>query len=234
MSRPIPRGAYWIAVAVLVVAAATVAAWRERPRDAASRQPLGQAIGDSLRAAAERGRASSAASPAPSPRANRPDGDVHFDARGQVLPDTGLRRHFDWYLTAFGAQDPARIRQRLDGDLAARMSAAQAQAVLGWFDRYAAYVQAASALPETADPLERQRRLQALRIRLLGAQAAVGLFADEPAAAPGAPALRDLQAYRSEPIAAGVGGASAGPADADPRALDATRHWPDALRMQPR
>ncbi|MBN6152513.1 hypothetical protein JR065_19450 [Xanthomonas sp. AmX2] len=233
MPRPIPRGAYWIAVAVLVVAAATVAAWRERPRDAASRQPLGEAIGDSLRAAAERDRASPAAPPAPAPRANRPDGGVHFDARGQVLPDAGLRRHFDGYLSAFGAQDPVRVRQRLGDDLAARMSAAQAQAVLDWFDRYAAYVHAASALPETADPLERQRRLQALRSRLLGAQAAAGLFVDETAGAAGASALRDLQAYRSEPIAAGAGVASAGRADADPCALDATRR-PDALRMQPR
>ncbi|WP_241544159.1 hypothetical protein [Xanthomonas translucens] len=91
-----------------------------------------------------------------------------------------MRRYLDRYLSALDAPALATQRRHLDDDLAAAMPAAQAQQVLAWFDRYAAYLQAeAAGPPHGADTQQRAQNSRALRERLLGAKAAAALFADD-------------------------------------------------------
>jgi hypothetical protein len=170
MPSRLPPGTYAIAITV-VVAIASVAAWRERPTDAASRRGLGEAIG------------ATATDPPTAPTDATIGGEPHFDRHGQVLPDPALRRYLDRYLAGQDAQALPTRRQRLQRDLAAAMPAAQAQQRLLWFDRYAAYLQAEAAdAAHTPDPQRQAQRTHALRERLLGPQAATHLFADETAA----------------------------------------------------
>ncbi|WP_369976144.1 hypothetical protein [Xanthomonas bundabergensis] len=184
MPSRLPPGTYAIAITVVAVAIASVAAWRERPTDAASRRDLGEAIGDTANAvAARKPEVLATASGQPSAPADAPHGgEPRFDRHGQVLPDPDLRRYLDRYLAGQDAQPLATRRQRLQRDLAATMPAARAQQILVWFDRYAAYLQAEAGSAQTADPQRQAQRTQALRDRLLGAQAATALFADQPAA----------------------------------------------------
>lgn len=173
----VPPGTYVIAITVVAVAIASVAAWRERPTDAASRRGLGDAIGDTASAVAA-GRRAAPIEPT-APDAARAEAALRFDRKGQVVPDPALRRHLDRYLATQEAQPLATQRQQLQRDLAAAMPAAQAQQVLAWFDRYAAYLQAEAA--DSAHGVDLRRQAQ-LRERLLGPQAATTLFADERAA----------------------------------------------------
>lgn len=175
----VPPGTYVIAITVVAVAIASVAAWRERPTDAASRRGLGDAIGDTASAVAA-GRRAAPIEPT-APDAARAEATLRFDRKGQVVPDPALRRYLDRYLAMQEAQPLATQRQQLQRDLAAAMPAAQAQQVLAWFDRYAAYLQAEAEAADSAHGVDPRRQAQ-LRERLLGPQAATTLFADERAA----------------------------------------------------
>ncbi|WIH06150.1 hypothetical protein KHF85_06830 [Xanthomonas translucens pv. graminis] len=175
-----PPGTYAIAITVVGVAIASVAAWRERPTDAASARGLGDAIGHTAAAVAARSTAAPITASAPAaPTAARIGDAPHFDGHGQLLPDPALRRYLDRYLTALDAPALATQRRRLDDDLAIAMPAAQAQQVLAWFDRYAAYLRAAAAA--SARGAGSAQHAQALRERLLGPQAAAAFFADASA-----------------------------------------------------
>ncbi|MDR6671810.1 hypothetical protein [Xanthomonas sp. 1678] len=175
----VPPGTYVIAITVIAVAIASVAAWHERPTDAASRRGLGEAIGHTASAvAADRSAVPVAPAKPTAPDAARAEAALRFDKQGQVVPDLALRRHLDRYLVMQEAQPLAMQRQQLQRDLAAAMPAAQTQQVLAWFDRYAAYLQAEAA--DSAHRADPQRQAQ-LRERLLGPQAAKALFADEHA-----------------------------------------------------
>lgn len=179
MPSRLPPGTYAIAITVVAVAAASVAAWRDRPTDAASRRSLGEAIGA---AATRRPAAAVPAAPRapPDTAADAPaGGEPTFDRQGQVIPDLALRRYLDRYLSARDAPSPPERRQRLQRDLAATdMPAVRSRQVLAWFDRYAAYLQAEAATPA---PLAASQR-HSLRERLLGSAAATAFFADEVAA----------------------------------------------------
>ncbi|QNH13405.1 hypothetical protein [Xanthomonas sp. SI] len=182
MPSRVPPGTYAIAITVLAVAIASVAAWRERPTDAASHRGLGDAIDATAKTVAARKRiatpvASAPAAPSASPTIDEPS----FDRQGQLLPDPALRRYLDRHLTPVDAQAVATQRQDLERDLAA-MPAAQAGQILAWFDRYAAYLQAeAAGAPHGIDQEQQAQQTRALRERLLGPQAAGTLFADETA-----------------------------------------------------
>ncbi|MFC6841701.1 hypothetical protein [Xanthomonas theicola] len=182
MPSRVPPGTYAIAITVLAVAIASVAAWRERPTDAASRRGLGEAIGDTASAVAARQHAAPAAANAPTAADGaQASSELHFDRQGQLVPDLALRRYLDRHLASRDAQQPAAVR--LDRDLAAAMPAAQAQQVLAWFDRYTAYLQAeGERSSHAADPGRQMQHSREMRERLLGAQAAAAFFADEDAA----------------------------------------------------
>ncbi|QNH17630.1 Lipase chaperone [Xanthomonas sp. SS] len=182
MPSRVPPGTYAIAITVLAVAIASVAAWRERPTDAASHRGLGDAIDATAKTVAARKRiatpvASAPTAPSASPTIDEPS----FDRQGRLLPDPTLRRYLDRHLTAVDAQAVATQRQGLARDLVA-MPAAQAGQILAWFDRYAAYLQAEAAdAPHRIDQEQQVQQTRALRERLLGPQAASTLFADETA-----------------------------------------------------
>jgi hypothetical protein len=181
MPSRLPPGTYAIAITVVAVAIASVAAWRDRPTDAASRRSLGEAIGVTA-TAVRRPVAAAPASPGapPDTAADAPaGGEPAFDRQGQVIPDLALRQSLDRYLSAQDAPSPLQRRQRLQRDLAAaRMPAARSRQILDWFDRYAAYRQAEAAAPAPMAAAQRH----ALRERLLGPAAAAAFFADEAAA----------------------------------------------------
>ncbi len=183
MPSRVPPGTYAIAITVVAVAIASVAAWRERPTDAASRRELSEAIGDTANVVAGRKPTATPVASMPAAPAAPPVGDEpHFDRQGQVVPDLALRRYLDRHLAQRDAQPLATRRQHLDHDLAATMPAVQSQQILAWFDRYAAYLQAeATSAPHGTDPNQRAQHARALRERLLGPQAATAFFADEPA-----------------------------------------------------
>ncbi|NYF18636.1 hypothetical protein HDC36_000073 [Xanthomonas sp. JAI131] len=182
MPSRVPPGTYAIAITVLAVAIASVAAWRERPTDAASHRGLGDAIDATAKTVAARKRTAMPVASAPAAPSATPTSDApRFDQQGRLLPDPALRHYLDRYLTAMDAQAVATQRQDLERDLAA-MPAAQAGQILAWFDRYAAYLQAeATGAPHGTDPEQQARQARALRERLLGPQAASALFADETA-----------------------------------------------------
>ncbi|UKE68534.1 hypothetical protein K8O61_13690 [Xanthomonas cerealis pv. cerealis] len=175
-----PPGTYAIAITVVAVAIASVAAWRERPTDAASGRRLGDAIGHTAVALAARKPAAPITVSAPAAPTAASIGDApHFDGHGRLLPDPALRRYLDRYLSALDAPALATQRRRLDDDLASEMPAAQAQQVLAWFDRYAAYLRADAAA--SARGAGSAQHAQELRERLLGPQAAAAFFADASA-----------------------------------------------------
>jgi hypothetical protein len=182
MPPRVPPGTYAIAITVLAVAIASVAAWRERPTDAASHRGLGDAIDATAKTVAARNRnALPVVSARAAPSASLTIDETHFDPQGRLLPDPALRRYLDRHLTAVDAQAVATQRQDLERDLAA-MPAAQADQILAWFDRYAAYLQAeAAGAPHGIDPQRHALHARALRDRLLGSQAASAFFADETA-----------------------------------------------------
>ena len=182
MPSRVPPGTYAIAITVLAVAIASVAAWRERPTDAASHRGLGDAIDATAKTVAARNRIATPVASAPAaPSASLTIDEPSFDRQGRLLPDPALRHYLDRHLTAVDAQAVATQRQDLARDLAA-MPAAQAGQILAWFDRYAAYLQAEAAdAPRGIEQEQQAQQTRALRERLLGPQAASTLFADETA-----------------------------------------------------
>lgn len=125
------------------------------------------------------GEAETAASTPASQQGTSADGQVRFDGQGNPVTDAELRRHFDWYLAGLGEQDLSAIRARLARDMALRMTPAQRQDVLAWFDRYVSYQQASTRLAHIGDLRERLDAVHALRERMLGTNASDGFFGEE-------------------------------------------------------
>ena len=118
-------------------------------------------------------------------RGSEVDGGLAFDAAGRVVPDAGMRRLFDYYLSLIGERDPAQIRQLLQADLVQRHGAARAAEALAYFDRYVAYLQRLAdaridALPRLQDRFD---RTVALRRDALGEAMATAFFAEDEARA---------------------------------------------------
>ncbi len=126
-------------------------------------------------------------------RGTSPDGGVRFDTAGRPVADAELRRLLDWYLAAIGEQDLDTIRARLQRDMALRMTPPQLAGVMALFDRYVAYQQASTRRAGIGDLAARLEAVHALRVRMLGADAAAGFFGEEETEARRVLALQQAQ-----------------------------------------
>lgn len=115
-------------------------------------------------------------------RGTQADGELSFDADGRLLPDLGLRRLFDHFLSLSGEFSLADIR-RLIADAVLRTHGTDAtDAAMAWFERYRDLLRAIDATDFSTDPLARAGALHALRLRHLGEAATHAMFGDEEAA----------------------------------------------------
>jgi lipase chaperone LimK len=119
------------------------------------------------------------------------DGGVLLDAAGNVVPASGLRRLFEYFLTGLGRDDIAGLRARLALALHERgMAAAAVAQTLALFDRYVEYRRVLSDLPTppagllASDPESFRAAFEeryALRRQILGAELADAFFARDEA-----------------------------------------------------
>lgn len=118
-------------------------------------------------------------------RGTEVDGGASFDASGELVLDLALRRLFDYHLSLIGERDLLQIRQLLADYLLGRFDPRKTASVLGYFDRYAAYLQrlGESKIGESADPQQRLADAMALRRQMLGDAMATAFFAEEEALA---------------------------------------------------
>lgn len=119
------------------------------------------------------------------------DGRVLLDAAGNVVPASGLRRLFEYFLTGLGRDDIAGLRARLETALRERgMTAAAVAQTLALFDSYVEYRRVLSDLPTpsagllVSDPESLRAAFEeryALRRQILGAELADAFFARDEA-----------------------------------------------------
>lgn len=129
-------------------------------------------------------------------RGTEVDGEVRFAADGSVIPDAGLRRLFDYFLSTMGETDAAGVRGLLRTYLQSRFDVTRTERVLAVFDRYVAYQRALMDAPgaRSSDPAERFAEARRLRRSLLGEAMAEGFFAEEEALAELSLKRRDIVA----------------------------------------
>ena len=129
-------------------------------------------------------------------RGTEVDGEVRFAADGSVIPDAGLRRLFDYFLSTMGETDPAGVRGLLRTYLQSRFDVTRTERVLAVFDRYVAYQRALMDAPgaRSSDPAVRFAEARRLRRSLLGEAMAEGFFAEEEALAELSLKRRDIVA----------------------------------------
>lgn len=113
------------------------------------------------------------------------DGGIALDSNGNLVRSASLRRLFDYWLTTLGEQDLDSIRAQI-AELAEQSGGARIAAeVLGLFDDYVAYLQAAESIsPDSMTPdalLAVHDALHALRREYLGHWADAFFGADEAA-----------------------------------------------------
>lgn len=108
-----------------------------------------------------------------------PDGEIERDAQGQLRPTLGLRRLFDYFLSAMGEVDLPAIRAMLRTHVQAQQPSSVVDAVLALFDRYVDY-QRARALPAAATDTAAQFAAdKALRRQFFDADTALAFFGEE-------------------------------------------------------
>ncbi len=129
-------------------------------------------------------------------RGTEVDGEVRFAADGSVIPDAGLRRLFDYFLSTMGETDAAGVRGLLRTYLQSRFDVTRTERVLAVFDRYVAYQRALMDAPgaRSSDPAVRFAEARRLRRSLLGEAMAEGFFAEEEALAELSLKRRDIVA----------------------------------------
>lgn len=179
-----------IAVVAALGLAAALGGWRmlhpaSGTADAVSEAPAGASSGEAVSAASATQDAARFSMAQSSLRGSEVDGGLSVDAAGRVVPDAGMRRLFDYYLSLIGERDPAQIRQLLQAALVQRHGAARAAEALAYFDRYVAYLQRLAdaridALPRLQDRFD---RIVALRRDALGETMAAAFFAEDEARA---------------------------------------------------
>jgi lipase chaperone LimK len=131
-------------------------------------------------------------------RDTEPDGPIEADASGHLILGPGVRRFFEYWLSAEGEESAAALRTRLQTAARARLPSAAAAELEALFDRYLRYREAGHALAAGDADLElRRARVTTLRRAQLGDAAAAALFADEDALDALALARRRLQLDRS-------------------------------------
>lgn len=173
---------------VVVVVGVVAVLGGERGRGAA--EPVLASVSKRLPQAVTMGTAARmpwvSSAPLPSPslpgslRGTTPDGSLSVDAAGHLLADVGLRRFFDYFLSATGEEATGTLRLRILQALTARLHSPALEEGRQWLDRYLAYREAARTVAPTmnASVLERLTQLTALREKYLG-EGAQTLFADE-------------------------------------------------------
>lgn len=108
-----------------------------------------------------------------------PDGEIEVDAQGQLRPTLGLRRLFDYFLSAMGEVDLRAIRTMLRTHVQAQHPSSVVNAVLALFDRYVDY-QRARALPAAETESAAQFAAdKALRRQFFDADTALAFFGEE-------------------------------------------------------
>ncbi|MFT0138302.1 lipase secretion chaperone [Alcanivoracaceae bacterium MT1] len=131
---------------------------------------------------ARRGRALSSTLPR-SWRGTEPDGTLTEDGTGNLMVDEGLRRRFDYFLSALGEEDLETLKARLAADFQSHLSAPAAAQAWALLERYLDYNEALAELtaPEqTSEDLRQgleQRR--AVRARFFDAAISEALFGAE-------------------------------------------------------
>jgi len=114
---------------------------------------------------------------------SEPDGEITLDASGRVLITLGLRRLFDYFLSAIGELDVPAIRALLLTHVRELHGSAAAAEVAAIFDRYVDYQRALSAA-ESGLPRAMNQRLafaKQLRRSFFDAAAATAFFGEEEA-----------------------------------------------------
>lgn len=131
---------------------------------------------------------SAAVEPAPLPSHENTavDGGIVLDANGNVVPERGLRRLFDYFLTGIGRDDVQGLRRRLAAFLKQHnLPAKVQQQTLDRFDLYVDYQHQLGAIRAPSDdPADLQRAYgerRDLRVEVLGREMANGFFAREEA-----------------------------------------------------
>jgi lipase chaperone LimK len=128
------------------------------------------------------------------------DGDWGSWVDGQLQPGAGLRRRFDYLLTAMGEVNPTELRHWIEQELSTERDPAAARQVLAVWDRYLMLQQAAfTAQVKLSDPASWQLALAervAARRQILGADWAQAFYADEEQA------FRDFSDGRPSPAEA--------------------------------
>jgi lipase chaperone LimK len=114
-------------------------------------------------------------------RGTQVDGGITFDANNRVIPDIGMRRLFDYYLSLMGERDLVQIRILLKDYLSGQYGTINADIVLKYFDRYSDYLNALTDLNigGLAKPEDRHEKVAALRKKMLGEEMAAAFFSDE-------------------------------------------------------
>lgn len=118
---------------------------------------------------------------APSLRDTEVDGAMRTGPGGGLIEDRGLRRLFDYLLAAASETPIEALRARLESMALEQGGSTLASQVLAAFDRYVAYLRAASAL-NSAGHVDRRSQLAALidlRRRMLGSVTADAYFGEE-------------------------------------------------------
>lgn len=113
-------------------------------------------------------------------RGATPDGELTLDASGRVLPDRGLRRLFDHFLSLSGEFSLSEIRALVADRVRGTLGDAQVADVLRWFDRYCD-LRIAEGAASAGDPQAHAVHLKTLRRRHLGNAVAQAWFGAEEA-----------------------------------------------------
>ena len=177
----------WIAAAAVIVMAAVAIA--QRNPVARSRAATVAADAPAIPPTPAPHAVTAAAAPAadvnlleaPAWRGTDPDGEIHLDSAGHVIPDLALRQRFDYLLSARGALDLAQIGQRLETTAQAQhLSRAQTAELRRLYETYIDYLGAMAGIKADSTDLPGLQRLyeqrHALRRDRLGFVAAEGYF----------------------------------------------------------
>lgn len=128
-------------------------------------------------------------------RGSSPDGALHLDTAGRVIPDADLRRLFEWYLALTGEFELSDIRSLFAADQRDAYGEAAAADALALFDRYLGLRNASVRIDGRLDSRAYLDALIALRRQWFGDDADAMFGAEETAQA----YSLDLLAVRMNP-----------------------------------
>jgi len=113
----------------------------------------------------------------------QPDGAIQLDEKGQVIIDKGMKRLFDYYLSAIGELPFDQMRKYLKQFAEKELNRYQLQQLLDYFDQYHNYLNKADIFSRSiVDNLSLQKKMNLLsefRANSLGKEMAKAFFAEE-------------------------------------------------------